>query len=136
MKTPMTVVALALAAGITAQTALADVTLINVFEVPEGQRAAVVEQWETARDFLKEQPGYISTALHASIDEDARFALVNVARWETIQDFKQAAERLRGSAAYPRIEGLGINPALYEVIRSDRPRGWGGPPWARRDWTD
>ena len=110
----------------------ADVTLINVFEVPEGRREAVIEQWEAARDFLKEQPGYINTALHASIDGDARFELINVARWDSVEDFRLAATRLRDSEAYPTIEGLGINPALYQVVRSDCGTVRGGVPWMRR----
>jgi hypothetical protein len=97
----------------------ADVTLINVFEVPEGQRDAVILQWEAAADLLRGQPGYVSTSLHASLDPEARFGLVNVALWESVGSFRAAMEVLRTSGAYPVIEGLGINPSLYEVIRDD-----------------
>lgn len=132
---------IAAAAVVAAQAAAAEVTLINVFEVPEGQRAAVIEQWDAAREFLSAQPGYIATALHASIGDDARFDLINIAQWESIEAFRLATARLRASEAYPSIDGLGINPALYEVVRSDGAQGWQGPPWARRNrgampWSD
>ena len=59
----------------------ADVTLINVFEVPDGQTEAVIAAWEAARDFMSEQPGYVHTALHRATAPDARFQLVNIAIW-------------------------------------------------------
>ena len=101
--------------------AAADVTLINVLEVPEGRIDTVIAAWEAARDFLSGQPGYVHTALHRAIAPDARFQLINVAIWETSEAFTQAARRMREAAVFPAIEGLTINPALYRVIRSDRP---------------
>src|SRR5262245_16766925 len=72
----------------------AGVTLINVFEVPAGQEDAAISAWEKARDFLVGEPGYISTALHRSIAADARFQLVNVARWTTAGAFQKATARM------------------------------------------
>lgn len=116
-KTPL---AAAIALGIAAATpAAADVTLINVFEVPEGQRDIAVEAWEKARDFLSQEPGYISTALHEAIAPDARFTLINVARWESSEAYAAATQRMREAGVFPRIDGLGVNPALYRVIRTD-----------------
>ncbi|MFQ6547346.1 antibiotic biosynthesis monooxygenase family protein [Aestuariibius sp. 2305UL40-4] len=111
----MKVLALNLAAG----TASADVVLINAFEVPDGQREAAIAAWEVSRDFLAEQPGYISTVLHASLSPEARFQLVNVARWESAEAFEAAIAEMRAAGASPQIEGLGINPALYTEIRRD-----------------
>ena len=55
------------------------VTLINVFEVPEGKLEASIEMWEKSRDFLQTQPGYISTKSHQSIAPNTKFMLINVA---------------------------------------------------------
>lgn len=96
-----------------------DVTLINVFEVPQGQEEIVVEAWERARDFLSAEPGYISTALHRAILPDARFALINIATWESPDAFQRAITRMHDAGVFPRIDGLGVNPALYRVIRTD-----------------
>lgn len=99
--------------------ATADVTLINVFEVPRGETERVIAAWEKARDFLSDEPGYIATALHRSIGDDARFQLINVARWESPQLFSKAIARMNEAEIFPKIDGLRINPALYRVIRTD-----------------
>ena len=103
----------------TAGPAAADVTLINVFEVPDGRLETVVEAWEAARDFLSREPGYVATALHRSLQPDDRFRLINIAVWESPEAFAAAIARMRAAGVFPRIEGLGVNPALYTVIRTD-----------------
>ena len=99
--------------------AMADVTLINVFEVPDGKQKTVITAWEDARDFLASQPGYISTALHQSLQPGARFQLINIARWKSPQQFQTAISNMRKAGVFPMIDGLGINPSLYKVIRED-----------------
>lgn len=102
-----------------ASPAAADVTLINVFEVPAGQEQRAIAAWEEARDFLKTQPGYVTTTLHQAITPDARFALINVATWTSAEAFAEATRRMREAGVFPAIEGLKINPALYRVVRGD-----------------
>ncbi len=102
-------------------TAAAEVTLINVFEVPAGRQAEAIAAWERARAFLSDQPGYVSTALHRALSPDARFALINVAIWDSPEAFRAAVAAMREAEVFPRIEGLGVNPALYRVIRDDAP---------------
>lgn len=109
----------ALALALATTNARAEVTLINVFEVPPDKRDAVVSAWEAARDFLSAQPGYVDTALHESLSPDDRFRLINVAKWESPSDFLAATAAMRAAGVFPPIEGLGINPALYRIIRSD-----------------
>lgn len=111
--------AVAAAALATASPAAAEVTLINVFEVPAGRQEEVIAAWEKARDFLKGEPGYITTALHQAIAPDARFALINVARWESPEAFAKATRRMGEAGIFPKIDGLGVNPALYRVVRGD-----------------
>ncbi len=82
------------------------VVLINTFVVPEGSDEAAIRFWEQARDFLKEQPGYISTQLHQSLQPDATFLLVNVAVWESPEAFQTASQRMSHEIDLPRIEGL------------------------------
>jgi len=90
--------------------------LINVFEVPEGRLSETISAWEAARDYLEEQPGYVSTELHRALAEDARFALVNVAIWRSVDDFMAASRAMAENDIFPEVEGLGVNPALYRVI--------------------
>ncbi len=93
------------------------ITLINSFEVPDGKLEASIKYWEACRDFLKGQPGYISTKLHRSIKDDARFLLANVALWKTPQSFMEATGKMRQELGEPPVEGLRPNASLYEVIR-------------------
>ena len=101
-------------------TTYAQVVLINPFTVPEGKSEEALKFWETARDFLKDQPGYVSTNLHQSITQGSTFEFVNVAVWESDTSFEQATNEMR---RYFRENGIvapkGVvnAPALYEVIR-------------------
>ena len=93
------------------------VILINPFKVPEGKLKESIAFWEKARDFLKEQPGYISTKLHKSLKPDATFELINVAVWESPSAFQAATQKMRDELKVDRVEGLMGDPSLYEVIR-------------------
>jgi heme-degrading monooxygenase HmoA len=111
-----------LAAGLAAAApAAAEVTLIDVFEVPPGKEAETVAAWEAARDFLAERPGYVSTALHRAPAPDARFRLINVATWESADAVRAAIAAMQRAGAFPNVEGLGVDPALYEIVRTDAP---------------
>lgn len=99
------------------KTASKHITLINSFEVPPGKVAESIKYWEDCRDFLKVQPGYISTKLHQSIKEDARFLLVNVAIWESPKAFMDATKKMQKAIGAPPVEGLKPNASLYTVIR-------------------
>lgn len=95
------------------------VTLINSFEVPENRLKDTIAFWERARDFLQAQPGYISTRLHRSLSPDARFRLVNVAKWESPRAFEAAMAKMRESKLGADMSGTVFHAALYEVIRED-----------------
>ena len=93
------------------------VTLINPFELPEGtDDEEFLRGWERAADYMRQQPGFVSTRLHRALRPDARFRFVNVAEWASPQDFQAAvtSEQFREIA-----KGAGPgSPALYEVVRS------------------
>ena len=114
----LTAVALALSL-IQPDIAIAEVILINAFEVPSDQQEAVIAAWEDARDFLSTQPGYVDTALHSAVTPDARFELVNIARWESPEAFMAATQAMRASGVFVPPQGTVANPALYTIIRAD-----------------
>ena len=92
--------------------------LINAFEVPAHVRDDdFLAGWARAADFLRGQPGFITSRLHRSIGPDARFRYINVAEWETPAYFRAAVSRetFRRMAA----DTTTVNdPALYEVVRT------------------
>jgi heme-degrading monooxygenase HmoA len=96
---------------------MANVILINPFEVPEGvDDDDFVRGWEHAADYMRRQPGFVSSHLHRALRPDARFRFVNIAEWASPQDFQAAVgsdefrEIARGSSPG--------SPSLYEVVRS------------------
>lgn len=95
------------------------VTLINAFEVPADQVDVTVAFWENARDFLKEQPGYISTRLHQALAPDAKFQLINVAIWQSPEAFQAATRKMRETLEMPKGGKMVFHAALYRVIRMD-----------------
>ncbi len=95
---------------------MAQAILINVFEVAEGRDEEFLAGWEKAKEFMEQQPGYISTALHKSLDLTARFRYINVAVWERPEDFQAALNHpvfaaLRDATTFPHY------PSVYTVIR-------------------
>ncbi|GAB4576573.1 MAG: antibiotic biosynthesis monooxygenase [Roseibium sp.] len=95
------------------------VTLINVFEVPADRLDETVQFWEKARDFLKTQPGFLSTRLHRSLSPEAKFQLVNVARWQSPEAFQAAIGRMRATGLGTEMRDTVFHAGLYRVIRED-----------------
>lgn len=62
--------------------------LINVFEVDAEDDAALVRAWEADANWMKRQPGYISTQLHRAIGGSRLF--LNYAVWESVAHFRAA----------------------------------------------
>ena len=109
--------------GVTAMaseiTDTAPITLINSFEVPQDRLADAIRGWEKAHDFLKQQPGYITTRLHQSLSPQAKFQLVNVALWESPETYRSAIQKLGKSGIVAEFKGIDFHAALYTVIRED-----------------
>ncbi len=95
------------------------VTLINPFEVPEGKEEEALAFWERVAEFMRKQPGFVSTRLHKATVSWARFQLINVAEWQSADDF-QAAINSEGFKALtePYMEAFPHFPGLYEAVRS------------------
>ena len=98
-------------------TASEPVILINAFEIPADRVEACIAYWEHARDFMQEQPGYLSTRLHRALMPEARFPLINVAEWASAADFQAAVTDPRFEALVgPERGTFPHHPALYTVI--------------------
>ncbi len=64
------------------------VILVNVFQVAEADIPALLKAWETDANWMKKQPGYISTQLHQAIGGSTLF--LNYAVWESVAHFRAA----------------------------------------------
>ena len=67
---------------------LSPVTLINLFTVDPADVASLLEAWERDANWMKKQPGYISTQLHRGIAGSCVF--LNYAVWESVAHFRAA----------------------------------------------
>ncbi|HEU4793130.1 MAG TPA: antibiotic biosynthesis monooxygenase family protein [Nitrolancea sp.] len=95
---------------------MANVVLINVFEVPEDKDEELLAGWEQGKAIMERQPGYVSTALHRSLDPTARFRYINMAVWESAEDFSAALNNPE-FVAYRNAFPFTHYPSVYEVIR-------------------
>jgi len=64
------------------------VVLVNVFQVAAGDIPALLAAWEADANWMKQQPGYISTQLHQGIAGSTVF--MNYAVWESVAHFRAA----------------------------------------------
>ena len=79
------------------------VVLINLFTVDPQDEEALVAAWSHDAEFMKAQPGYISTQLHKGIGGSSTF--INYAVWESVESFRNAfgnPEFQKRIGAYPQ----------------------------------
>jgi len=78
------------------------VILINTFTVDPAEADALLQAWERDANWMKQQPGFISTQLHRAVGGSSMF--LNYAVWESVAHFRAAFTHpdFRASlAAYP-----------------------------------
>lgn len=91
------------------------VVLINHFTVDAKDEDALLLAWAHDADFMKAQPGYISTQLHKGIAGSSSF--INYAVWEDVKSFRDAflnPEFQRRIADYP--ESAVARPHLFRKL--------------------
>jgi heme-degrading monooxygenase HmoA len=64
------------------------VILVNIFRVAEADIPELMKAWEADANWMKKQPGYISTQLHQGIAGSNVF--MNYALWESVGHFRAA----------------------------------------------
>ncbi|MDO5090388.1 MAG: antibiotic biosynthesis monooxygenase family protein [Cardiobacteriaceae bacterium] len=96
-----------------------NVILINAFRVAPGQEDAALAAWRKARDFLQTQPGYLDTRLHKNLDPEGEFLFVNIARWQSVEDFHAATARMRQALPDNRVPGVHAHPGLFQWMAEE-----------------
>jgi heme-degrading monooxygenase HmoA len=66
----------------------APVVLVNVFTLDKADERDFLEAWQNDADFMKRQPGFISTQLHRAVGESPTY--LNYAVWESTAHFRAA----------------------------------------------
>ena len=91
------------------------VVLINVFTLDKVDEQAFLEAWQHDAQFMKEQPGFISTQLHRALGESPTY--LNHAVWESTAAFRAAftnPEFLARLSSYP--SSAVATPHLFQKV--------------------
>jgi len=64
------------------------VVLVNVFTLDKADEQSFLKIWQDDAEFMKRQPGFISTQLHRAIGDSPTY--LNYAVWESTADFRAA----------------------------------------------
>jgi heme-degrading monooxygenase HmoA len=67
---------------------LSPVVLVNLFQVTDRDIPALLTAWEKDANWMKRQPGYISTQMHRGVAGSTVF--MNYAVWESVAHFRAA----------------------------------------------
>ena len=84
------------------QSQAAPVVLVNLFTVAEADIPMLMSAWEKDANWMKQQPGFLSTQLHRAIGGSCMF--MNYAVWESVEHFRAAfthADFVSAMASYP-----------------------------------
>ena len=65
-------------------------TFINPLVVPAEREKEFLEKWDRGAEYVRGQPGFITTSLHRSVTDGSRFQYFTVARWESREAFSRA----------------------------------------------
>ncbi|MFG3133264.1 antibiotic biosynthesis monooxygenase family protein [Streptomyces tendae] len=79
------------------------ITFINVFDIAEEEIDTFVAKWEERAPLLTSAEGFICAELHRAYDDDTRFRVVNVTKWQSHAHFAaatRAPEFQAGLAGY------------------------------------
>lgn len=84
------------------QAEVSPVVLVNLFSVDEADIPALMAAWEKDANWMKQQPGFLSTQLHRAVGASCLF--MNYALWDTVENFRAAfthPDFVAALAAYP-----------------------------------
>ncbi|HWH34272.1 MAG TPA: antibiotic biosynthesis monooxygenase family protein [Acidimicrobiales bacterium] len=91
---------------------------IVAYEVLNEDKQRFLDSWEKANEHLKQQPGYVSSALHEAVSANPDFRFVNIGRWQSADDFRGATQSNGFREASGALEAFPIHASVYELVRS------------------
>ncbi|KVK84819.1 antibiotic biosynthesis monooxygenase [Burkholderia cepacia] len=91
------------------------VVLVNVFTLAADDEADFLAVWKDDTEFMKRQPGFISTQLHRALGDSPTY--LNYAIWESTEAFRAAfthPEFVAKLSAYP--SSTVASPHLFQKV--------------------
>lgn len=95
--------------------AAAPVVLINLFTLDAADEPGFLDAWTDDAEFMKRQPGFISTQLHRAIGDSPTY--LNYAVWDSTETFRAAfthPEFVAKLSAYP--SSAVASPHLFQKV--------------------
>ena len=90
--------------------------LINLFSMPAELVDGFVAKWEQNIAKAGEVKGFRGTRLHRSVDPDARYPIVNIARWDSVEDWQAMFDEHFSAPEGGGPMSISADPNLYEVV--------------------
>lgn len=93
----------------------APVVLINLFTLDAADEAGFLDAWTDDAEFMKRQPGFISTQLHRALGDSPTY--LNYAVWDSTEAFRAAfthPEFIAKLSAYP--SSAVASPHLFQKV--------------------
>lgn len=91
-------------------------TAIVAYKVGTEDVATFLDAWKQANDHLKQQPGHVSTTLHRAKSANPEFRFVNVAKWKSDDDFRNATQSVGFREASGRLGAYPVRAAVYDIV--------------------
>ena len=91
------------------------VVLVNVFTLDKADEQTFLKTWQDDAEFMKRQPGFISTQLHRAVGENPTY--LNYAVWDSTAAFRAAfthPEFVAKLSAYP--SSAVASPHLFQKV--------------------
>lgn len=95
------------------------VTVINLITMPTDTADAFVEAWQATTAPLRNAPGFRGTRLLRALSPDEPYQVVNVAQWDSIEQWRVALSAVQPDEEQRRqSEAAGIKPEhfFYRVV--------------------
>jgi heme-degrading monooxygenase HmoA len=91
------------------------VVLVNLFTLDKADEAVFLKTWQDDAEFMKRQPGFISTQLHRALGDSPTY--LNYATWESTEHFRAAfthPDFQAKIASYPA--SAMVSPHLFQKV--------------------
>jgi heme-degrading monooxygenase HmoA len=93
----------------------APAVLVNVFTLDKADEQTFLQVWQDDAEFMKRQPGFISTQLHRAIGESPTY--LNYAVWESTAHFRAAFAHPEFRAKISAYPASAIaSPHLFQTV--------------------
>ena len=93
----------------------APIVLVNLFTLDVTDEQVFLELWKSDAEFMKQQPGFISTQLHRAIGDSPTY--LNYAVWESTDAYRTAFAHpgfIAAISAYP--SSVVASPHLFQRV--------------------